>query len=80
MRTINPKKKKTMKKYSTLMGAALGLFALASCQKEVDVVVPDNDTVKHIPFELNADVPQTKTAIDAETWEMDWEDGDVSMQ
>ena len=66
-----------MKKYSTLMGAALGLFALASCQKEVDVVVPDNDTVKHIPFELNADVPQTKTAIDAETWEMDWEDGDV---
>ena len=68
---------KTMKKYSILLGAAFAIFALASCQKEVDVNVPDNGVAKHIPFELNADVPQTKTTLDAETWEMDWEDGDV---
>ena len=66
-----------MKKYSILLGAALGIFTLASCQKEADVVVPSNDAVKHIPFELNAGVPQLKTTIDAETWKMDWEDGDV---
>ena len=69
--------KKIMKKYSILLGAALGIFTLASCQKEADVVVPSNDAVKHIPFELNAGVPQLKTTIDAETWKMDWEDGDV---
>ena len=42
-----------MKKYSILLGAALGIFTLASCQKEADVVVPSNDAVKHIPFELS---------------------------
>lgn len=68
---------KTMKKFYFLLGATLSLFALASCQKEVDVTVPDTDVVKHVPFELNADFPQTRTTIDAETWEMDWENGDI---
>lgn len=66
-----------MKKYSIILGVTFGLFALASCQKEVDVNIPDTDVVKHIPFELNADIPQTRTTIDAETWEMDWENGDI---
>lgn len=68
---------KTMKKYSILLGVALSLFALASCQKEVDINVSDTDVVKHVPFELNADIPQTRTTIDSETWEMDWENGDI---
>ncbi len=69
--------KKTMKKYSILLGAAFGLFALASCQKEVDVNIPDTDVVKHVPFELSADISKTRTTIDPETWEMDWENGDI---
>lgn len=69
---------KTMKKYSILLGAAFSLFTLASCQKEVDVIIPENDNAnKHIPFELKADVPETRTTIDAQTWEMAWDNNDV---
>ena len=66
-----------MKNYSILLGAILGIFTLASCQKEVDVNIPDTDVVKYVPFKLNADIPQTRTTINPETWEMDWEDGDI---
>ncbi len=70
--------KKTMKKYSILLGAAFGLFALASCQKEVDVNIPESENAaKHIPFVLKANVPETRTTIDASTWEMAWENGDI---
>lgn len=70
--------KKTMKKYSILLGAAFGLFALASCQKEADVNIPESDNAaKHIPFVLKADVPETRTTLDASSWEMAWENGDV---
>lgn len=67
-----------MKKYSILLGAAFSLFALASCQKEVDVQTPETENAnKHIPFVLKAEIPQTRTTLDADTWEMAWEDGDV---
>ena len=66
-----------MKKYSIILGVAFSLFALASCQKEVDVNIPDTDVVKHVPFELSADISKTRTTIDPETWEMDWENGDI---
>lgn len=66
-----------MKKYSILMGAAFGMLALASCQKEVEINVPENEGNRHIPFELKADVPETKTTYKADTWEMAWEDGDI---
>ena len=76
-RKSNPKKMKTMKKYSILLGAAFSLFALASCQKEVDVKTPESENAnKHIPFVLKADTP-TRTTLDADTWEMAWEEGDV---
>jgi len=66
-----------MKKYSILMGAAFGMLALASCQQE-EIINPEMEGVKKsIPFELLADTPTTKTTIDADTWEMDWEDGDI---
>lgn len=67
-----------MKKYSIFLGAAFGLFALASCQKEVDVNIPESENAaKHIPFVLKADVPETRTTLDASTWEMAWENGDI---
>lgn len=66
-----------MKKYSILLGAALGMLALASCQKEIETIVPEINANKHIPFELKADVPETKTTYDADTWEMAWENNDV---
>lgn len=68
---------KTMKKISILLGATLGLFALASCQKEVDIQTPEKNANKHIPFALNAEIAETRTTVDAETWEMAWEEGDV---
>lgn len=68
---------KTMKKCFILLGATLGLFALASCQKEVEVNVPEKNANKHIPFILKAGLPETKTTIDADTWEMSWADNDV---
>ena len=70
--------KKTMKKYSILLGAAFSLFALASCQKEADVNIPENDNSnKHIPFVLKADVPETRTTLDASTSELALENGDI---
>ncbi|MBR5678737.1 MAG: hypothetical protein IKX20_11490 [Paludibacteraceae bacterium] len=68
-----------MKKYSILLGATFCLFALASCQKEkeVEINTPDDNVSKHVPFALKAQVPETRTTIDAETWEMAWEDGDI---
>ena len=68
---------KTMKKYSILMGAVLGLSALVSCQKEADVIVPEENAVAMIPFVLKAQVPETKTTIDADTWQVAWENGDI---
>ena len=65
-----------MKKYSILLGAVLGSLALASCQKEAEIVPTDNAD-QHIPFALKADVPETRTAFDAATWEMSWENNDV---
>ena len=64
-----------MKKYSILLGAALGMLALASCQKEIETIVPEDNANKHIPFELKASVPETKTAY--ADWVMTWEDSDI---
>lgn len=66
-----------MKKYSILLGAALGMLALSSCE-EAKIANPEMEGVKKsIPFELVAKTPETKTTIDAETWQMDWESGDI---
>lgn len=55
---------KTMKKYSILLSATLAILALASCQKEQEIVneetpnveVIDN-TLTSVPFVLRADIP-----------------------
>lgn len=67
-----------MKKHIVFFSAFLGLFAFASCEKEVNTPEQESNTIrKSIPFEVVAKTPDTKTTVDAETWEMDWEDGDV---
>ena len=66
-----------MKKYSILMGALVVLSALVSCQKEAEVTVPEDNTVAKVPFVLKAQVPETKTTIDADTWQVAWENGDI---
>ncbi len=66
-----------MKKYFILLGATLGLFALASCQKEVDILTPENNANNHIPFALNAEIVETRTTLDASSWQMAWAEGDV---
>ena len=68
---------KTMRKYFILLGATLGLFALASCQKEIDIQAPEKNANKHIPFALNAEIVETRTTLDASSWQMAWENGDV---
>ena len=70
-----------MKKYSTILGAALSIFALASCQKEQDLANQEvvNNGPSSIPFELRANIPsiETKTTLNTSTWAVDWEDTDV---
>ena len=59
---------KTMKKYSILLSATLAILALASCQKEQEVVneetpnaeVIDN-TPTSVPFVLRADIPSVNS-------------------
>lgn len=71
-----------MKKYSFFLSAALVLFALVSCQKEVDVTTEkskDNnkEQVGNIPFQLVANLPETKTTLNTDTWAVSWEDTDL---
>lgn len=71
-----------MKKTFFVLSAAFVLFALASCQKEVDVNTTDKNTAisEHlgsIPFQLVANLPETKTTISTSTWAVDWEDTDI---
>lgn len=59
---------KTMKKYSILLSATLAILALASCQKEQEIVneetpnaeVIDN-TPTSVPFVLRADIPSVNS-------------------
>ena len=77
---FNTQKMKTMKKYSMILGATLSIFALASCQKEIDnpkdSLLP-GEKVGSVPFVLNASIAETKTTLDPSTWEVNWEDGDI---
>ena len=70
-----------MKKYSIILSAVFGLFALASCQKVSEIVAPgENDKPASVPFELVANIDEpvaTKTTLDVSSWAVDWEDGDI---
>ena len=59
---------KTMKKYSILLSATLAILALASCQKEQDIVNEETPNVEvidntptSVPFVLRADIPSVNS-------------------
>lgn len=71
-----------MKKLSIVLSAAFVLIALASCNKEKDIVKDNTPEAKveqsgSIPFVLQANLPQTKTTLDPSNYEVSWADGDV---
>ena len=72
---------KLMKKYFILLSAAFVSIALASCQKETNK--PEGPVVEPkveegvIPFELNADITETKTTLNTSTYAVTWDASDV---
>lgn len=59
---------KTMKKYSILLSATLAILALASCQKEQEIVNEETPNVEvidntptSVPFVLRADIPSVNS-------------------
>ena len=69
-----------MKKISIVLSAAFVLFALASCNKEIDNIKDNAPIVEQpgsIPFVLQANLPQTKTTLDPSNYEVSWADGDI---
>ena len=79
---VTLKKMIIMKKISFVLSAAFVLFALASCQKEVEVEITETpetivEQTGSIPFVLQANLPQTKTVLNPSDYTVTWGDGDV---
>lgn len=79
--SVTLKTTKTMKKFFIFLSAALASLALASCQKEIEKIVEpvSEEHVPNgsIPFALNASIAETKTSLDADTWAVTWNNGDI---
>ena len=52
------------------------IMSFAGCQ-EKELNAPVNSNEGSSTFELVADIAQTKTTLDAETYEVEWETGDI---
>lgn len=70
-----------MKKIFSLCLASLA-FLLAGCQEELQETIIDDQKPVELPsdgevFSFKAEIASTKTILDAETYEMKWDDGDV---
>lgn len=65
-----------MKKLLALMGLATAAFSFTGCQKN-EMKDADNGFKGTSTFELVADIAQTKTTLDPDTYAVDWEEGDV---
>ncbi|MBR1959139.1 MAG: hypothetical protein IKA34_01055 [Bacteroidales bacterium] len=65
-----------MKKLLVLMGLAAAAFSFTGCQKN-EMKDADNDFKGTSTFEFVADIAQTKTTLDPDTYAVDWEEGDV---
>lgn len=79
---VTLKKTMIMKKYSFILSAAFVLFALVSCQKEIQETITETpETIVEqsgsIPFVLQANLPQTKTTLNPSDYTVAWSDGDV---
>lgn len=72
-----------MKNYYFFLSAALSILAVASCQKEVEAVIEEpsqtakQERVGNIPFSLEANIIETKTALNTDTYAVTWEDSDI---
>lgn len=79
--SVTPKTMKTMKKYFILLSAAFVSVALvSSCQKEIGKLQkPIEEPLEEgvIPFELNANIAETKTTLNTSTYAVTWEASDV---
>lgn len=65
-----------MKRLTVFSSIAAAALAIAGCQKpEIETIVPGNG--EGSTFELYAEIAQTKTTLDATTYEVAWEEGDV---
>ena len=65
-----------MKRLTVFTSIAAAALAIAGCQKpEIETIVPGNG--EGSTFELYAEIAQTKTTLDADTYEVAWEEGDV---
>lgn len=65
-----------MKKVFLLMGMAATMFAFAGCQKN-EQEAPVNPNESGSTFEFVAEIAQTKTTLDADTYKVEWEAEDV---
>lgn len=65
-----------MKKLLALMGLAAAAFSFTGCQKN-EMKDADNGFKGTSTFEFVADIAQTKTTLDPDTYAVDWEEGDV---
>ena len=65
-----------MKKLLVLMGLATAAFSFTGCQKN-EMKDADNGFKGTSTFEFVADIAQTKTTLDPDTYAVDWEEGDV---
>ena len=64
-----------MKKLTIFSSIAAAALAMVGCQeKEIETFQPGNEGST---FELIAEIAQTKTTLDAETYKVAWEEGDV---
>lgn len=65
-----------MKRLTVFSSIAAAALAIAGCQKpEIETIVPGNG--EGSTFELYAEIAQTKTTLDATTYEVAWDEGDV---
>ena len=64
-----------MKKLSIVLSAALTVLALTNCATNIDEnITPEGGTNK---ISFKADIAQTRTTLDASTYQVAWENGDV---
>lgn len=63
-----------MKRLSFVLSAAAAMFALAGCQ-QAEIAAPE--AAQGSTFRLIANLPQTRTTLDGDTFEAAWEEGDI---
>lgn len=66
-----------MKKISFILGAAAAILSLTTSCNIEENPASENAAVKGSSFELGLQIAETKTTMDASTYAVDWEEGDI---